>query len=192
MRTLSYALPGYLPQVEAPLVNPTVHLFERKLSAERERDCARRRWQAPWKLETHAGAVARLEVPTDGSEQLRVEIEHTDQALPWHVTLIKSSFELVAGRRYRLEFRTRADSPRTLAVAVGRNELPWDALGLYQDVSVGTTWTGVQLDFTAEATTSNARLYFPAASHRAAIEFAEVRLIDLAVGKDLVFDVADR
>jgi hypothetical protein len=191
VRTLSYNLPEYLPQLVAPLVNPSVRLFERQLAPEQANDCGRRRWQPPWRLELHAGATARLKFAPDGSEQLRVDLDRQEAALPWHVTLTKAS-SMISGRQYGVEFHARADAPRTLVVAVGRNEPPWDALGLYQHVSLGTSWAAVHLAFTATDTTSNARLYFPAAGHSPALELADVRLVDVAEVRNLAFNVRDR
>jgi hypothetical protein len=132
--------------------------------------------RATWHINTHEGSEAQLEHSTDEMGFLRVRITKIEANVPWHVQLQQSYLQLKAGEKYVLSFRARATRVRTIAVTIGQNHAPWQALGLYRELWISPQWEDFESTFIATATDQNARIFFDIGASDASVEFADVVL----------------
>jgi hypothetical protein len=103
--------------------------------------------EADWTtyVDTAQGAVGKNEAEKDGS--VRVEVTKTSVA-PWGVQYLQTGLTLEKGRRYTLQFRARADKPRSLGVTVQKDVANYEPVGLRSDdVPLGTEWRAYRHSF---------------------------------------------
>lgn len=118
---------------------------------------------SPWLTYVQAPAAATFTVDTStashGGRSLRARVTAVD-GTDWHVQTWQGGIGLKAGQTYRLRFDAKADRPTGFSVVVMQNHSPWQNLGLWEWVEVGTSWRSFELPFTATADDTNARLGF--------------------------------
>jgi len=100
-----------------------------------------------WRLEQHAGAIARVE-QRDGI--LNVSVDQASHASE-HL-LIYLLPEIVSPGAYTLEMIMRADPPRTVPFAVTRHATPTDILVPLTSISVDDQWKRYRIRFAIQGT----------------------------------------
>ena len=101
---------------------------------------------ANWKLEEHDDTKATL---TQDGDTLHLTVETAGEE-PWHVQTYQDGLELDNGTHYLITFDAKADAKRTVAVSVSQQTQPYDTLGLYEEIEIGTAYEPYELYFTAE------------------------------------------
>ena len=91
------------------------------------------------------GAFVRIDIAAKGDEG-------------WHAQLSRPGFAVHAGTVYTLSFAARADKPRTVAIALAMARAPWNDLGLWKDIDLGTEWRRIQVLVSPSASDVEARL----------------------------------
>lgn len=127
-------------------------------------------------LETRNGASATLSIDA-ASGVHRIEIEEATKGPPSNVQLLRGGYAVQEGERYTLAFRARAAEPRIVFAGVCEGFEPFD-LGIFERIGLTTEWRSFRLDFRAKRSDPEARIRFDLASSTAAVELAEVRLIE--------------
>lgn len=129
-----------------------------------------------WMLHCDKGSVATLVFPPGQRGALRASIEHAACKFPWEVQLTEAQSPVLAGQHRRLRFRAKADQPRGIHVGFGLARTPWDALGLYQRVELGTEWQDCSFEFTVPTDADETRLFFDVGLSEASVDLADVTL----------------
>lgn len=129
-----------------------------------------------WWLEAHGGNGAALSSVPDQPDGFRIDFTKVLTPTAWHIEVNQGGFVLAAGTRYTFVFLARADGPRTVAVAVSRAHAPWDGLGLYQPIEVGSAWAEFRFDFEATDDDHDARIHFDVGGSGIPVEVARTRL----------------
>jgi glycosyltransferase involved in cell wall biosynthesis len=132
--------------------------------------------ESTWSLRVAADNVASLAFLPDSPEVVRIAIDRASTGVTHDIQLNRVRLATVANRRYSAEFAVRADAPRTLAIGVADARAPWSGLGLYQTVSLTTTWQRHSAEFTATADADEARIHFDLGGSAVAVEVSAVRL----------------
>lgn len=134
-----------------------------------------------WQLSINytSGASANLYdrsvVRTPEDVALRVDDITTSQPVnPWAVQLNRDGLAVTAEKEYRVRFRARADKLRPLRFAMIQAHAPWDALGPWQNVSLGRRWQQYEMTFTAQLDEQQARLSLVLGDDAAAIEIDDI------------------
>lgn len=137
-----------------------------------------------WELSSHHhGSLARL-IPPQGpaGDQIRVEIDRAEVPTPWHIQVSYSGLRVRGGVRYIVAFRARADRRRRISYGVSQAHAPWNHLGWYHDLEVGSAWRDYVEAFTATETDDQARVIFDLGAGVDAVEIAAVELRDIRTG----------
>jgi lysophospholipase L1-like esterase len=137
---------------------------------------------AAWHLATHAGA-ARLAVTPRDSVLLSLVVDSVPGGVPAAIQVNHPGLHIVAGRRYRLTLRGRAEPARTIHVAVSRAEAPWDGLGLYEATELQPGWQMLASEFVATEGSDTARVHFDIAAPAGELWLDDIVLTDLASGE---------
>lgn len=127
-----------------------------------------------WWLRTDNGNQARLVLPSNGANSVRVEIDKLVSAIPYDVQLNRSNLRVELGREYVLRLRARADKPRTIFLGFARAHSPWNGLGLYEEITLGSDWQFFEKHFRATADDHNGRIFLDIGNNETPIEVAEV------------------
>ena len=127
-------------------------------------------------LRTSAGSIARLLLPSDNPEVVRIGIEGIAARAPWDIQWNFPRVSVKANQRYAVHFRARADKPRIAMLGFSKNYEPWTTLGLYREIHLTSNWQDFQEDFLAIANDENGRIHFDLGDQDAAVEIAAVRL----------------
>lgn len=118
---------------------------------------------SPWLTYIEAPAAATFTVDTStashGTRSLRAQVTAVD-GTDWHVQTWQGSIPLTAGQTYRLRFDAKSDRTTSFSAVVMQNHDPWQNLGLWEGVEVGTGWRSFAFLFTATADDTNARVGF--------------------------------
>lgn len=137
--------------------------------------------QLEWHLGTNGEARARLTYPDiQDLRRVRVAVDRADGGEPWRVQVNKAGYLLRGGGRYRLEFRARADAPRTVYVGVSHGESPWSSLGHYAEYAITPDWSAHEAEFVATEDGIRSRVHFDLATSLIPVELANVRLHEIA------------
>jgi hypothetical protein len=99
-----------------------------------------------WEMHTFEGAEARIQ-PEEGVVKITVQKPGKER---WHVQLQQGNVALKEGESYILNFRARADSPRTILVTAQRVNEGFNGIGLESEVTLGKEWKKYTLRFTAK------------------------------------------
>jgi hypothetical protein len=108
-----------------------------------------------WQLETHAGARADVQIPTEVAPPgvpgnvARLGITTVGKE-NWHIQLQQAGLDLVAGELYTVSFWARADRQRSLSVNATLDQADWHNVGLSKRLRLGTEWRSFTFVFTAE------------------------------------------
>jgi hypothetical protein len=113
-----------------------------------------------WYLEQHNGCLADFTLAQyqskTGAKLAPTVIDSTE----WHLQVKQAHLHLTAGQYYTLSFDAVAEQPRSISCNVMQEHDPWSNLGLYQQVTLGTTWQTFTFGFTATASDDNGRVTF--------------------------------
>ena len=126
-----------------------------------------------WTLEVHAENAAKLVKSADKSGGGRVEIGKADQT-NWHIQLHQLNLKIKAGQYYTVQFKARADEPRTIGYYVSQSKDPWRHLGLDAGAGLTKEWKAFRSGFVASADEDAARLTFTLGAGTVAVEITDV------------------
>jgi glycosyltransferase involved in cell wall biosynthesis/SAM-dependent methyltransferase len=135
-----------------------------------------------WTFRLAGGNQAKLIFPSVSEDIARVEIARTESKVGYDIQLNQPFLTVQAGRRYRLRFRGRADSPRRIFVGLAKSEAPWTGLGLYAQIPLTTDWKTFEEEFTAQSDEDNARILFDVGEESPSIAIASLVLEDRTDG----------
>jgi WD40 repeat protein len=96
-----------------------------------------------WGLSMSGGAEGTKQDEPDGST--RVEV----RAAGGNLHLFQGNRPMVPGQSYVLQFRARADGPRTARVKVQNNAAPWTTIGAEQMLTLDREWRAFRFRFMA-------------------------------------------
>jgi len=99
---------------------------------------------------TAAARMSQAPGPNGGKAYTVNVTASSDQA--WHTQLLWTPFAVQKGTAYALRLRMRANREKAVYLSCGQNHDPWNALGLYQQVTVGPEWRDYEFFLTAPAT----------------------------------------
>ena len=139
--------------------------------------------QRRWVLQSREGSKAQLEFPAEKRGVLRVNIADAPGKIAWHIVLTQAPIRVLADERYELRFRARADSVRSIFVAVGQAHPPWGTLGLYREARVDTTWRDYTQTFRATASDRVAQLYFNLGADHPSVELSGIVMRGISANK---------
>lgn len=111
-----------------------------------------------------------------GSAALRIDISAAAGA-DWQISLSAADCLLENETIYEVRFWANSDAPRTITVNMHKSSPNWDNFGLWQEVSIGTTWAEHTLVFTANATAQNASLQFLLGDRAGTVWLDDVQLM---------------
>ena len=126
--------------------------------------------QSQWSLRTANGSEAHLIFPLDDLDAVRIEIAGTGAGAGFDVQLNRMRLGIRAGLRYTIQFRARADRPRSILVGVAEAHEPWAGLGWSKQVALTPEWQTFAEDFVAVRTEVNARIHFDAGESPVPVE----------------------
>jgi endoglucanase len=109
-----------------------------------------------WNLNSQQGASAQL-TRTDNTLSANITNGGTQG---WHVQLIKGNLSLQQGKKYRVSFKAKAETARSVTVYIGMSKDPWSAYSGYNGVSLTDTFSVYTLVFDMGATDNAARMVF--------------------------------
>ncbi|MCI0411908.1 SGNH/GDSL hydrolase family protein [bacterium] len=132
-----------------------------------------------WWLHTVSGNEASLIFSQDAQVAARIDIRKAPDRNPLNIQLNVPNFKAKKKRRYRVEFRARADDPRSIIVGFARSHEPWDGLGLYKRIQLTRDWQIFKEPFSATADDRNARILFDIGESAASVELSNVHLVNL-------------
>jgi len=128
-----------------------------------------------WTLRVAGGSVAKLVFQTDDANSLRIAIENA-AAASYDIQLNQPYLTVQANHPYSVQFRARADSPRSLVVGFAQAHDPWAGLGLHTRVALTTEWQQFEERFVALADDKNGRIHFDAGDSSISVELGSVVL----------------
>ena len=98
-----------------------------------------------WRLETHEGGKAKMEIDGDAAAFTVTDADGTD----WHVQAIQTGIDLKNDGKYKLSFQIKADTATEIPVSAGIDVDDWHMVGLQETAQVGKEWKKVEMEFTA-------------------------------------------
>lgn len=112
-----------------------------------------------WNLEQHDTAKASATAGSfDGRTGVQIKVTQAGSA-SWNVQLNQSNLAIVKDQLYTLGFWAKADSSRTLGIAVGQAYDPWVTLES-RNYSVANSWQYFEMQFIASQNDNNVRVNF--------------------------------
>ncbi len=129
-----------------------------------------------WWLRLDGGNEGKLIFPEDNRDLVRVEVKKNQTKNAYDIQLNLSRLKVVGKQAYKIEFRARADQPRSASVGFAMSHDPWDGLGLYQKIDLTETWRTFSIPFSSTASDENARVHFDLGDSTVPVEFASVSL----------------
>lgn len=138
-----------------------------------------------WQLHVSTGAEATLERTGPQHDVVRVEIVERTDDVPWKINLGVEELPLIAGERYRLRLRIRADEPRTARLVALALSPPVDELGLAETLELTPEWQELLFEFRALRDEPSARLMIELGAADPAVEIASAALTPLTGRLDM-------
>lgn len=134
-----------------------------------------KRWEL---LMSHGaqGAISRLGGEGD---PVRIEITARTADVGWHLSAAASKLPIVAGERYALRLRIRADAPRPARLALNPTRAPFEPLGLSRMLELTPEWQEVHEEFCATRSQPDAALMLELGAADPAVEIAAVGMTPL-------------
>lgn len=112
-----------------------------------------------WNFEQHDTATATTQSGSfDGRSGLKLTVTKVGSAA-WNVQLNQGTQTIVKDKLYTLGFWAKADSARSLSVALGLNYDPWTTLES-RTYNIDATWKYFETSFIASASDASARINF--------------------------------
>jgi len=118
------------------------------------------------------GAGCELEFPESEPSAVRARAKVSEMKNGEDIQLTIPGIKLKGEGRYRITFRARGDFAREFGFGVGRNEEPWNDLGIYHKVIAGRSWNPFYYEFIANEDCDNARVIFDIGQSSTPIEIA--------------------
>lgn len=139
-----------------------------------------------WSLQVFQGSEGHLD-HSESSEpgRMRVTLRRAIEADPWHVRLQQAPFQFQRNRRYEIRFLARADAVRTIVCTASQTQEPFRPLAPYLELEIQPQWRSYECPFVAPSSESSARIALELASSDVSVEFMNVVLRDLTIGRDL-------
>jgi endoglucanase len=128
-----------------------------------------------WNLNAQQGASAQL---VRAENTLNVNITNGGTA-GWHVQLQKQPFSLQTGKKYRVSFKAKAESARSMTVYLGMTLSPWSAFSGYNDITLTDTFSVYTFVFDMAAATSNARMVFDMGNSTLNISVTDIKIEEI-------------
>ena len=125
---------------------------------------------------TFGEARCDLEFPADRPTSVRALVTPSESPTDQCVQLCIPDIMIRSHSRYAVTFRAKADEPRDVGFGVGKNEMPWDDLGIYHIVGIGSSWKPYYYEFVANDNCDNARLVFDVGQSNIPVEFEDVKV----------------
>ncbi len=117
---------------------------------------------APWSLGVKTGAAATLalDTTTTGGGAASAVIDTTQvSGTDWYVQFGQNNLPTTANKQYTIEFMAKADTPRSIAVIVQKDDAPYTEYA-HQDIAITTQWAKYRMTFTAPVSDANDKLSF--------------------------------
>ncbi len=132
---------------------------------------------AEWNLSSNSGAIASKQ-----KQAGKLEIEIASKGTQtWHIQLSTSNIRLEAGKKYRLSFKAKAASDRTITAYVGESVTPWAAYSSYNKPNLSDTFAIYTYVFDMTKTDNQARIAFDMGLSASDVSFEYVRLESLVL-----------
>jgi len=138
------------------------------------------RREIEWVFSVVSPDEARLVLPRENPDSVRVEITKAATDVGFHVQLRKENFRIKANTKYLLSFRARADKPRTMVAGFGKAHGDWGNLGLFAQADLKPKWQDFSFDFIGKSDDDNACVHLNLGGNAAAVEIAGVHLRNLS------------
>jgi glycosyltransferase involved in cell wall biosynthesis/peptidoglycan/xylan/chitin deacetylase (PgdA/CDA1 family)/SAM-dependent methyltransferase len=129
------------------------------------------------------GNEARLEYPHDNPDAVRIAIAETQTHVSYDIQMNLPRIPVSANHRYALSLLARADKPRNIGIGFAQGHAPWQNLGLYSQIDLGTDWQEYQWTFTAGESDENARIHIDAGESDIPVEITAIALRNLTEGR---------
>jgi len=112
-----------------------------------------------WNFEQHDSATATTQTGTfDGRAGVKITVTKAGSA-NWNVQLNQGAQTIVKDKLYTLGFWAKADTTRTLGVALGLNYDPWSVIES-RNYTIDTTWKYFETQFIASTSDNRTRINF--------------------------------
>jgi hypothetical protein len=134
-------------------------------------------------LRVGGGGVANLVFPPNEPDAIRIAIEKAKTKIGFDIQLNQSHLKVKANHSYAVDFRARADSPRSIFVGFARANAPWSNLGLYRKMELTSAWQNFRGDFVATDDDDNGRIHFDVGESDISVELASVSLRSIPDGE---------
>ena len=141
-----------------------------------------------WSLGTYEGSKAELRYPPGRPGTIRVQIDSAPGKVRWHIALAQSPIRVLAGERYRLRFRARADSSRVVYASLGQAHPPFGPLGLWREVRLDTTWQEFASTFRVTDSDRDARILLEFGEERPSVELADLSMREVVTNRPIQAD----
>jgi hypothetical protein len=155
-----------------------------------------------WWLRVSIGNVANLTFTQQNkninnkmpetTDIVRVAIRKAETKDTWGIQLNQAQLRVKENHRYAVNFRARADSPRSIFVGFAKAHEPWSKLGLWKNIELTPEWRSFQEEFVASANEDKARIQFDVGGSDISVEFSDVSLISLPDGERIFPDTPKR
>lgn len=113
----------------------------------------------PWNLEKHQGITAKVSRDENdkvsGNYSLRVEADNIDEANAYKLQLKQLGIKVEKGKKYKLQFYSKADTERNINISFGRDVAPYNNYGLSAQVPLTTLWKKYTYYFNVNETTDD-------------------------------------
>jgi glycosyltransferase involved in cell wall biosynthesis len=134
-----------------------------------------------WSLRVVEGGAAALEFPSEDPDAVRVAVRKA-AAVSHDIQLNLPHLAVRADHDYSIEFRARADRPRSVYVGFAQADEPWANLGFYKSVALTEEWQHFVEHFIARIDDMNGRIHFDAGESAISFEVGSTRLRSLPDG----------
>jgi hypothetical protein len=132
-----------------------------------------------WWLRLAPGNQADRSFVSDDPQHVRVKINHIESKESYDIQLNLMHLKVKSSKRYAVEFRAKADQPRSLVMGFAKAHDPWTNLGLYSEIQLKPEWQTFHSEFIATADDDNGRIHFDLAGNTAPVEVSQVTLRSL-------------
>jgi 2-polyprenyl-3-methyl-5-hydroxy-6-metoxy-1,4-benzoquinol methylase len=129
-----------------------------------------------WTIVAAEGNQARLFLPTDFSDDMRVAFGAVAGSEAWRVRLVSRPWQMHAAAECFVSFRARADKPRTMVCTCKQRQQPWANIGLHAEVSLTTDWQTITHTFRPKADCPAAVFAFELGGSDIAVEIADIEI----------------
>ncbi len=129
-----------------------------------------------YRLRVAGESSAQLILPENSRDLVRITIKRISPDMASNIQLNLPVYSVVAGRKYTIQFRARADHPRRIIAGFARDHDPWTGLGFYKLFQLTEKWQTFREDFIVSSNDENARIHFDLGDSDISVEFSSVEL----------------